>query len=170
MVAIIPILTNEGANALFNANNNGLQAVVSHIAVGTGVYTPLAGRTALQAETQRVTVAQAQKIDDFTRQMEALFDGPAAYTVREVGIFLNTGVLLAVWSSLTQTLSFKNANTELLISLQLRIADAPPNSWTVAAPDASLTVAENLVANAGAIANIFLLNLKLEKRITDLEG
>ena len=169
MTAITPILTNAGVNALYNADNDGLQAVISHIAVGTGIYNPNATRTALQAETQRVAISQSEKIDDYTRKLEALLDGPQAYDIREVGVFLEDGTVLAVWSSLTQTAGFKNADTQSLVALQLGIASALPNSWTVSAPDATLSVAEHLVVMATALTDICTRQIQFNERLNRLE-
>jgi hypothetical protein len=51
--------------------------------------------------------------------------------VRELGVYLADGTLLAVWSHPTQALAYKTAGSDMLLSYDLVLSALPPNSVTV---------------------------------------
>jgi hypothetical protein len=142
MSVIQPIITHGGLSALWSAQSHGLQAEITHLAIGSAGYVPSAGQTALAGEWLRVPVASSDLVSDGVR-LNAAFDGAAAGYVREVGVFLSTGVLLAVWSDPAQLLTYKAGGDTFLFSFTLDLTALPVGSVTVTAtgPELNLSLA-----------------------------
>lgn len=147
--AIQPKITNAGLAAAQNAKANGLELELTHIALGTGKYTPTYGQTALVGYKERAAInASAPKgTDGF--QVSATFPEwtQAAYAVGEIGIYAGDpqagGVLFAVYSS-TATLVTRSA-VAYVVSMALRLARVPEDSVVVSV-DTDLGVAATLIA------------------------
>ncbi|MEM6602494.1 MAG: phage tail protein [Pseudomonadota bacterium] len=152
MTAIIPVITDSGIQAVFNASGDGLSAVITEIAVGDGAYIPDVDRNSLANEISRTAVAAGKIVDGKTINVSAIFDGPDEFWIREVGFFLEDGTLLAVYSHPTNVLAFKNATTDFLLSLDLILSTVPDGSVTIseAVQDMNLHLATELVQMANA--------------------
>lgn len=100
-VALIPLITNAGLAASFNASNTGIAATITHIAVGDASYVPNTNQTALVSEKQRVLVADGEKAAPTQIHLSAIIDGGDQYWINEIGFLLSDGTLLAVWSDST---------------------------------------------------------------------
>lgn len=115
--ALIPTFTRAGLAKLRNAQGTGVQAVISALAIGRGLasgagyigYEPDGTETALRGEVSRAVIYQGEPIGGVAgsgpigfRVMSVfpqLVAGSPAFAVIEVGIFLDDGTLLAVWST-----------------------------------------------------------------------
>ncbi|MNP47614.1 hypothetical protein D3C76_1416790 [compost metagenome] len=86
--------------------------------------------------------------------------------MKEVGIFLKDGTLLAVWSHLTEALAYKAANIDLLLAYDLSLAALPADSVTITSTAAglNLTLAASLAAQATALIDEQLRGLKQHDR------
>ncbi|CAE7405611.1 J [Symbiodinium microadriaticum] len=127
----------SGLQAVFNADSNGLQAVISEIALGDQGYDPAvdgdgyATQTALQNEIERFPLADSDAVPPYQIDLSFIADGANEYWVREIGFYLDDGTLLAVWSDAAQTLAYKSAAVPLVLGFELVLASLPANSVTV---------------------------------------
>jgi hypothetical protein len=95
---LLPVITDAGLQACFNATNDGLKCEITHIALGDATYTPTSDMTALVNERQRVPVSDGNQVSPQQICVSGLVDGEDEYWVKEVGFILDDGTLLAVWS------------------------------------------------------------------------
>ncbi len=114
-VPIVPIPTDVGLTAVLDAQSNGLQVTITHIAVGSGAWSPNNTATDLMAEEQRVPISASQVIPPNQLHLSALVDGTTEYWIREFGIIAD-GVLLAVWSDPTTPLAYKASGVDIVFN------------------------------------------------------
>lgn len=171
MNALKPVLTRAGMRAVFNASNTGLQATISHIAFGATAYTPTGEETALASEQVRIPIAGGSWVGDFTVHMTGLLDDGPSFWIREVGIILSDGTLLAVWSHATTPLAYKTAGVPLVAAFDLTIEQLPASAITVQAGNIDLTLffGSEFAAIATAIATHGRLIRALVDRVDALE-
>lgn len=127
---LIPMITSAGLAAVFNATDNGLEAVITEIALGDVAWSPDDTAAALQNEVVRLPVA-GERISDKQIHLSAVENGTTEYWVREVGFYLDDGTLLCIWSVEDAVLAYKSADVDLLFSLDLVLDALPANSVTV---------------------------------------
>ncbi len=151
--ALQPVITKAGLAAILTATKTGLSAEISHIALGSQAYTPSAEQKTLRNEVARFPISSGEKLSSTLLHLTAVADGATAYWVKEVGIFLKDGTLLAVWSHLTEALAYKAANIDLLLAYDLSLAALPADSVTIVSSAAglNLTLAGPLAALSTAL-------------------
>ena len=178
-IPVVPVVTQAGLTAAFNADQSGLQIEITHIALGSGQWTPDETATALMTEEQRVPVAAGQVIPPNQLHVSALIDGPDEYWINEFGIIADGSVLFAVWSDPANPLTYKASNVRTVFNHGLILRAFPPGSITVAnlTTDLHLTLAGELTEMATAIIaaeHREILDLvhrtQLETRIAALEA
>nr|WP_321460373.1 phage tail protein [uncultured Cohaesibacter sp.] len=125
MSAISPTLTMAGLRAVFNASNDGLTAQITHIALGSSQYTPSGSETALKSEQARIPVAAGRYVDDYNIEVSALLDTDTGFTVAEVGLILEDGTLLAVWSNPDTPLAAYMVGVPIVLACYLAISQLP---------------------------------------------
>ncbi len=141
--ALVPVITNAGLAAVVNAQATGVKATIAQIGVGQGIvtngvgvgYTPSAQATALQSEVIRVPLLSGTAIPPAGFRMLARVpasSAPASYTIWEVGFYLDTGVLLAVWSTPAFPLAAKTGLADIDIALDLFLEQLPVGSMAIA--------------------------------------
>jgi hypothetical protein len=139
MQAIInPLITDVGLAAAIAANGSGLQLAITHLALGTGKYTPVAGATALTARKEKVTIAGGFVSATGGFRINALFPAwagtPNPYTATEIGFYAGDpdagGILFAVYSHLTDTLVVRNS-LDYIASFGLQLSRVPAGSITI---------------------------------------
>lgn len=152
---LLPTFTTAGITAVFNATNTGLQAEISHIAIGDAAYTPDTGQTELQNERERIPVAGGARVDWNRIHVTALAQGNESYWVKEIGFFLDDGTLLAVWSDPDNVFAYKMTDVDLLLAFDLILTPLPPDSVTVTEVEAPLllTMAEECARCATALVD-----------------
>lgn len=129
---LMPVITQAGLQAVFNASNSGLQAEIIEIALGDQGWQPDNSATALRNERRRVQVAGGERIAPTQIHITAVEDGTELeYWVREVGFYLADGTLLAIWSHDTQALAYKATGVDLLLAFDMALAALPAESVTV---------------------------------------
>ncbi|MGW7235464.1 phage tail-collar fiber domain-containing protein [Pseudomonas fulva] len=165
-----PVITKKGLAAIWNATNTGLSGEITHIALGTSGYTPTNDQTSLRAQVAKYPIAGGERLSDSLIHVTAIADGPAAFWVREIGFLLADGTLLAVWSHATDALTYKPANTDLLLAYDLSLTALPADSVTIVSSPAglNLSLAAPLAAMANALVGEQLRSLKQQDQITDL--
>lgn len=134
MSALSVITTDAGRLAIIDASTQGLNVRITHVAVGTGSYTPTHDRIALQAETERVTISTSEvDAENYQLNMAALLESNLEYWIGEVGFFDENGVLVFVWSDpdTANRLGYKSRPARFLLGLSLTITDVPVTSITI---------------------------------------
>ncbi|MCE1059116.1 phage tail protein [Pseudomonas alloputida] len=157
-----PVITKAGLAAIFTADNTGLSAKIGSIVLGTAGYTPDADQKSLVNQVAEYPIAGGERLSSTLLHITALADGDRAFWVREIGFKLTTGTLLAVWSHPTEALTYKAANTDLLLAYDLSLAALPADSVTIVSNEAglSLSLAQPLAALAAAQLTEQLRNLQ----------
>lgn len=177
--ALIPIITNAGLKAVFNAQDDGLSATITHIALGDHGHIADKNTISLKSEKLRVPIADGERIDDHQIHVSALADDKSKFWIKEVGFFLADGTLLAIWSS-TDPLAYKSADMPLLLGFDLKLAALPAESVTVISTGADLSLAAyadkfinnaacTILTQAGVIKNSHW-NMKLSEKLRELES
>lgn len=169
--ALQPVITKAGLAAILTATKTGLSAEISHIALGSQAYTPSAEQKTLRNEVARFPISSGEKLSSTLLHLTAVADGATAYWVKEVGIFLKDGTLLAVWSHLTEALAYKAANIDLLLAYDLSLAALPADSVTIVSSAAglNLTLAGPLAALSTALIAEQVRGMEKGDRLDGLE-
>ena len=131
MTALQPIITTAGLQAVLNATNDGLQAKLTHIALGDAGWQPDATATQLQQERQRIPISNSSRLQSNQLHITAVENGDQNYWVREIGLFLADGTLLAVWSDPEKVLAWKSADVDLLLAFDLLLTALPADSVVI---------------------------------------
>ncbi|UIP28893.1 phage tail protein [Photobacterium sp. TLY01] len=164
--------TKAGLAELISAKNQGIKGAIKWIAAGSRSYTPSAGQTRLYDEKQREPVSDWEDISPTQIRMAAAFKGNKEYEVREVGFFLESGTLLAVYSVPGELLAYKSANASWLQKFTLDISPLPTNSVMVelGTENLNLLITEELATLAAANVSNMARHVGLLFRVMDLEN
>lgn len=123
------VITSAGIAALVNAENNGtLPVKITKFGLGTGNYTPSADQTALQSKFKEITALSGGDVGDNTIHVTMSDTSSDAYTVNEVGVYLEDGTLFAVSSQPTGAILQKLPALKGCSPLTLLLAAVPPGS------------------------------------------
>ncbi len=168
MEALIPKITNVGLAALFNTDNDGLEASITHIAFGDGNgagYSPTGNETVLKREKARVAIGGGERVGQFEIEVQALLDEGPSFWIREVGFILQDGTMLALWSDPAVPLAYKTAGVPLVVAYNLALQGIPPDSITVLAtgPQVNITIAGPFATLATEIIRAHRLGIAAEK-------
>ncbi|MFR0674644.1 phage tail protein [Enterobacterales bacterium AW_CKDN230030176-1A_HGKHYDSX7] len=165
-----PVITKKGLAAIWSVTSTGLSAEITHIALGTAGYTPTNEQTGLRAQVAKYPIAGGERLSDSLIHLTAVADGPAAFWVREIGFLLADGTLLAVWSHPTDALTYKPANTDLLLAYDLSVAALPPDSVTIVTSPAglNLSLAAPLTTMASSLVGAQLRGLQQQDQLDGL--
>jgi len=122
---LIPIITDVGKQALFKKDIDGLKIQISHIALGSGRYTPTTEQTTLKKEELREVFLSSQiDKENYQITLNSIFrDKSKEFWVTEIGFFLEDGTLFAVWSHEQTALSYKSKFAEPIFALNLKLID-----------------------------------------------
>ena len=123
--------TKAGLAELIDAKRLGIKGIITHISAGDKGYTPSPDQQSLQHEIQRVEVSSFENLSSTQIRLGAKFTGDAEYDVKEVGLWLETGTLLAVYSLPNERLTYKSANSSWIQKFTLDISALPTDSITV---------------------------------------
>lgn len=144
------VITTAGKEAIVNAQQTGLNSVVlSHIAVGTGKYTPYEAQTRLQNEIKRLEIIEGGSAGDNSIHIAFMDDSPDAYAVNEIGVFTDGGVLFAVASSQTAYIE-KGGASSVLLAVDIAINGFDISS--ISFGDLTYSNAAATTTNAGVLA------------------
>ncbi len=138
MSTLTPIITDAGITALIDAKNRGMSARIAEVAVGdgqtgagSGPYTATQDMTALKHEIQRVVIAGGELIGNRQNQLHLTAtlqdegaDVPSVYPIYEIGFFLETGELFALYAANDEKLAEKVAGTDFLLAFDLTFSGA----------------------------------------------
>lgn len=126
------IITQAGIAEVINAEQSGTDPVVlTHIAFGSGQYTPTTDRTALAEEFKRFNAITGGFVGDNTIHLTLHDSSQDEYTVFECGVFTSTGTLFAVISQ-TSPLIQKATASEILLAVDVLLSNGiNPESITI---------------------------------------
>lgn len=181
MAALQPIITDVGLQAVFTLQSVGLEAEIAAVALGDGTYTAaeidpntgiLYNATKLRREKARFTVAGGERTGPHTISIAAVADGATEFWIKEVGIILTDGTLLAIAAFSSRPLAYKSATVPLHLVFDLMLSALPANSVTIiaSAPSLNLTVAEPLAQIGTAQTDMARKQLDMEYRLAVIEG
>ncbi len=141
------VITQAGLNRA--VSGNGIQAEITHVAVGSSGYTPARGRTSLANEVDRVAILSSENKGGGEWHIVADFNSDKEYAVREVGFYLSDGTLFALWSHPENVLFYKTELARVSQIFDLIFSDfAVDNVTIVAQSDLSFYVDPELYALA----------------------
>ncbi|UIY44146.1 phage tail-collar fiber domain-containing protein [Methylobacterium radiotolerans] len=155
--ALVPTFTRAGLAKVRNAQSTGVQAVIASLAIGRGLasdggyigYVPDGTETALRGEIGRAVIYQGEPLggvagsDPIGFRVMSVFPqlaaGTPAYAVIEVGIFLDDGTLLAVWSTPSQAdrIGDVTANAIFELAFDLYLTAVPVAALTITVQQSS---------------------------------
>lgn len=176
--ALNPVITEQGLQEIFNASNNGVNATITEVVLGDGGYQVLkntqglATQTSLRQEKQRVQIADGRRSSPQQIDLSFVAEGPEEFWVREVGFYLSSGTLLAVWSDPTRALAWKSASVPLIVGFELVLAALPPDSVNIQTGEVplQLVMTREMAALGAAISNLQLEQLRQADQISRLES
>jgi len=144
-------LTVDGQNALFNAQNTGLELALTHIQFGSGNRHADGSEVSLIDPKQTAPMsAQGQRISQTQIRVSALFSGNAVaepYEINEIGIWAgdpgqSESVLFAYWSQASGNLAVMSVGVDFVWTHDLHVDAAVGDAINVIVdPDASTAIA-----------------------------
>ena len=175
-----PTITKAGLSAVINANGDGVSAKVTHIAFGSAAYTPSSGATSLLQEQERAPITFSMKDGPGSFRVRGvtppLETGAQEYWVREVGVFLDDGTLLAVWADPATAITGRGRGAELEFDFKLMLDALPDGSIEIVVTpggDRTLSALSALAARAIAAErrslNDYLALQAMASRVDALE-
>ncbi|WP_057465557.1 phage tail protein [Pseudovibrio sp. POLY-S9] len=167
--AINPTLTRNGMRAIFDASDAGLHAKITHLAFGASRYTPTGNENSLKSEKARIELIGSRYLDDFQMEITAKIDGDAGFTLAELGVILEDGTLLAVWSDPNTPLAQYTPGVPIAFSFVLALAALPQDVIQVSGDvDLQLFFGEEFAQLATAITANMLAQAKADVRADEL--
>jgi hypothetical protein len=163
--------TRAGLEAILNERNQGLKARITHIALGSGAYTPTGNETTLLNEQQRNEIADYQTVGE-QLHLAAVFSDDDEYDIREAGIFLEDGTLLAITSHSVKRIGWKAAGDSHIQKLILLLSLLPIDSVTIdtGIDNLNLLIVDEMAAISTALANLQLEQLRQADKIKHMTG
>ena len=141
MTALTPVITNAGLAAIVSSQNDGVNAKITHVALGSNAREPSKAENSLVNERLRVPIAGGERVSDTQIHLTALATHATLnFWVYEIGFFLEDGTMLAVWAD-TDPLAYKSAGVDLLLAFDLVLSALPAESVTVEEGDSALSLA-----------------------------
>lgn len=143
------IITDAGRAAIAQVGGAIGPVTLTKIAIGSAGYTPTASRTALQTEIKRLDPSGSSVPVPGTIHMTAQDDSADSYSVKEIGLYTNNGVLFAIYSQSTAIIT-KGSTASALFALDFVMTNVPPGSVTVG--DAGFSYAQANETRLGVLA------------------
>lgn len=120
MTTFTMTVTDAGRAAIVNGEHTGLNPLrLTHIGLGNSNYTPAPSQTALVSETKRLTTFGGRHIGNDVIHISIQDSSSDTYSLREFGIYTDTGVLFGVFALASGAILEKNAQSSLLLSVNL---------------------------------------------------
>lgn len=169
MSALMPVITDAGLAAIFNAEQTGVKAQVTQIALGNQSYTAHKTQTHLRQERDRINVSGGKRVNDHQIHISALADSDKEFWVKEVGFYLGDGTLFAVWSD-DQPLAYKSKNVPLLLAFDLALSALPANSIEIITGTDNLNILIDAEFAVLATAQIDRMKTEVKYAIAEIEN
>ena len=114
------VITSAGLAAIVNAQHNGtLPVKITKFGLGSGNYTPTSDQTSLQTQFKEIEALSGGDVGDNVIHVTMSDVSSDAYTVNEVGVYLEDGTLFAVSSQPVGAILQKAAGSQGLMSIDL---------------------------------------------------
>lgn len=157
-----PVVLESGLAAIWQATNDGVNAKITHVALGDAGYVPLQSQTGMVNERARFAVADGTRVSPTHIHLTTVADGNVEFWVREIGFVLSDGTVFAVWSHPTIAIAYKAVGVDLLLAYDLELSAVPAGSVTVESTGAglSLSMAAEYASLATAMVNLQRIVLK----------
>ena len=143
------IITDAGRAAIAQVGGAIGPVTITKIAIGSAGYTPTASRTALQTEIKQLDPSGSSVPVPGTIHLTAKDDSADSYSVKEIGLYTNNGVLFAIYSQ-TGVILTKGSTASALFALDFVMTNVPPGSVTVG--DAGFSYAQANETRLGVLA------------------
>ena len=143
------IITDAGRAAIAQVGGAIGPVTLTKIAIGSGGYTPLANRTALQTEIKRFDPSGSSVPVPGTIHLTAQDDSADSYSVKEIGLYTNNNVLFAIYSQ-TGVILTKGSTASALFALDFVMTNVP--AGTVVVGDAGFSYAQANETRLGVLA------------------
>src|SRR5690606_34524009 len=115
-------ITNVGRAAIIDAQNGGFSNVlITQVAFGSVAHQPTAAATQLMDEVKRISSVSGTQSAEDTIHLTAVDNSGDEYSVREIGFYTNTGVLLGICSAPDTLIIEKSAVSSLFIAFDLTL-------------------------------------------------
>lgn len=136
MSSLALTFTAAGNAAIANAQSNGLQVEITHVAIGTGAYVPDDTATGLNTEILRVPLIVGAPSGPYAVALRAVFENvPNNANISEIGYFTSNGTLLALWSRTEGPLFVGDGSLDMVLAMEVSWDHAPADSITVSVAD-----------------------------------
>ena len=167
-----PLITQAGLDAIINADRDGVSARITHIGLGgASGYAPRGNETALRQERERLSIHfSMQDAPGRFRVRGRSEPSDLSYFVREVGIFLSDGTLLAIWSDPERPITGRGPGAELEFDFLLALDAAPIGSieiGTTPGGDKVLALLAGLTARAIAHERTDIIDLMARRALEE---
>lgn len=134
-----PLITDAGMTAATTASGLGLQLSITHIALGSGSYTPVGSLTALSSYKEKATVAGGFLVGVGGLRIDVLFPAltgaPVPYNATEIGFYAGDpdagGILFAVHSHPVDVIVQRTTTLDYVAQFGLQIARVPSGSISI---------------------------------------
>jgi microcystin-dependent protein len=143
------IITDAGRAAIAQVGGAIGPVTLTKIAIGSGGYTPLATRTALQTEIKRLDPSGSSVPVPGTIHLTAQDDSADSYSVKEIGLYTNNNVLFAIYSQ-TGVILTKGSTASALFAMDFVMTNVP--AGTVVVGDAGFSYAQANETRLGVLA------------------
>ena len=165
------VITHAGLDACISAKNKGIKVDLKWVSAGDRAYTPTANQTTLINEIQRVEFGEYKDMGSNQMQAVAKFSGAQEYAIRELGFWLESGILLGVISAPDTTLNYKPKDGHAIQPITLDLSALPSDSLQVVVGTENLNILidEEFAKMAKAIVDTQHIQIKHEFRLLELE-
>jgi len=129
-VALTLIITDAGRAALVDQASGGTRAVrIAAVGVSAAAVTASAASTTLPGEVKRITAVAGEASATDVVHLTVQDETAATYTVRSFALYLDTGVLFALYGQADPIVQ-KSTQSVLLLAIDIKLADVPAGAIT----------------------------------------
>ena len=120
------VLTAAGKRELINAEHSGTARVkLSRVGFGSGQYQPTTAQTEMVNKFKDITAVGGQNVGDNIIHISATDQSADEYSLYEVGIYTDTGILFAIYSQ-DKPILVKVKECGALLAMDLAITEGDP--------------------------------------------
>lgn len=138
------IITDAGIAAAIRAGDLGIEYKITHISIGSEGYVPEPAQTELRNELQKKAITRGALVAPGQLHFETVWDGVEEFEGKELGYWLEDGILFAVDSRDGDIITYKRKNTVVTEACELNLSASTISNITVellGSPYATETVA-----------------------------
>ena len=146
------VYTRAGLKELLSAKNGGFKGAISHMGFGDRGYIPTSSQTSLKNELERVAIVSFEELSDTQLRLSTKVSGPKHIEVYEIGVYLESGTLLGVFSANGELINFKSSNNSIIQKLIIDLSPLPADSVNIVIGEENLNLmmTEELMATTTA--------------------